>query len=136
MGKRQKVTLENLSSVIKDVFNDIEDATQDGVNKAIHRAALDGVKALKSESKNKVYRTGKYAAGWRTFSETNRVTGQSETLHNAAKPTLVHLLEYGHAKRGGGRVEGRPHVKPVEEELVRSLPESIAENIESNLRKI
>lgn len=136
MGKRQKVTKDNLASVIESIFDDVIEGSQDGMNKAIHRAALDSVKALKSESNEKVKLTGKYAKGWRTKSRTDNVTGQSETLYNASKPGLTHLLEHGHATRNGGRVAGRPHIAPVEAELVEALPDEIVDNIERNLDEI
>lgn len=59
-------------------------------------------------------RTGKYRGGWAV--KRRETAGKiSYFVHNAKFPGLTHLLEYGHAKRGGGRTAARPHIRPVEQ---------------------
>ena len=93
----------------------IQAYTED-VSEAIDQAARDTAKAMAKDLRETSPKdTGEYAKGWTYRKE----APGSYRVYNKKKPQLTHLLEHGHAKRGGGRVEGRPHIKPAEE---RHLP--------------
>lgn len=51
------------------------------------------------------------------------------TVHSKNRYQLAHLLEYGHAKRGGGRVEGKAHIAPAEEKGIRQLEDEIERSL-------
>lgn len=70
-------------------------------------------------------RTGKYAKSWKTKNTKETSTELQVTVYSPTRYMLAHLLENGHAKRGGGRVKAIPHIKPAEEageeQLVRDI---------------
>ena len=91
----------------------VEDSTQEAVNE------------LKQHSpKNR----GKYARGWTSTATKETNLALTKTIHNRT-PGLTHLLENGHAKRGGGRVEGIRHIAPVEEKMIRRFEERLKEKL-------
>ena len=52
------------------------------------------------------------------------------TVHSKNRYQIAHLLEHGHAKRGGGRVAAIPHIAPAEA----YGEESLKNKIERGLR--
>ena len=104
----------------------IQAYTED-VSEAIDQAARDTAKAMAKDLRETSPKdTGEYAKGWTHRKE----APGSYRVYNKKKPQLTHLLEHGHAKAGGGRVEGIPHIKPAEERHVPQLERKIAQILE------
>lgn len=76
-------------------------------------------------------RTGRYKKSWavkKTAESSNSIT---MTIHSKDRYQIAHLLEHGHAKRGGGRVAGREHIAPAEEKGNRELVQKIERGLRS-----
>lgn len=121
-----KIKIDQLANEIVKGLKEYSQDVIEGIDKASERIAKNAVKELKAKSPKK---TGEYAKGWgrkteKKFGETNTII-----IYNKTKPGLTHLLEHGHAKRGGGRVEGKPHIRPVEEEVIREFTAAVEEAI-------
>ena len=97
------------------------------VGAAIEEAVKETAQALAADLREtSPKKTGEYAKGWTYRKE----APGSYRVYNEKKPQLTHLLEHGHAKRGGGRVEGRPHIKPAEEHHALQLERKIVQILE------
>lgn len=72
---------------------------------------------------------GHYKDGWATKTDSENATSIGIVVYNRKKPGLTHLLEKGHAKRGGGRVSGMPHIAPAEENAIKSYEQRLKERI-------
>ena len=119
-------TIDNMDAAIMDILNEYEEFTVQTVREATQKIAKEGVKALKSSS-GAFGGSGKYARGWTSTSEGGRLD-TTVTIHNRT-PGLPHLLENGHAKRGGGRTAGRVHIAPVESKLINDYENYLKVNL-------
>jgi hypothetical protein len=120
-----KVKIDNLARTVEKTLSDYVDDVNDTVKEDIKEAGKEAVKELKQNSPK---RTGKYAKGWRSTVQKESAVGAEVVVHNKIYG-LTHLLENGHAKRGGGRVAGIPHIKPVEEDVTENLEKKIKEDL-------
>jgi hypothetical protein len=93
--------------------------TDESVQRIAEEIAAEGVEMLKAESPK---RFGDYAESWKV-----KRVGKVFVVHNKDHYRLTHLLEKGHAKVNGGRVEARVHIAPVESKMI--------ENFEDELRR-
>lgn len=127
MGRR-RVTVDQLAGAIEDILKQYEDNIEEGLEPVLRKTAQTARAEVKANSPK---RTGDYKKGWQYSQD-----GLHFSVYNGTKPQLTHLLENGHAKRDGGRVEGHPHIAPVEEKIQEQLPEEVIEAIEEAGRKV
>ena len=110
-----KVTPDNFAAAIEAVLKDYADDVDKNMKAAVKDVTALGAKVLKGNPGG-FGGSGKYSKGWTSTVETGRLSAQG-TVYNAKLPGLPHLLENGHAKRGGGRVPGKVHIAPVEQQI-------------------
>ena len=121
------IKIDQLAAEIAKGLAEYSQDVVEKVNVSSEKVGKAAVKKLKQTSPKK---TGKYAKSWTMTTE--RAVGQphKRIVHvRAPHYRLAHLLEYGHAKVGGGRVEGRPHIRPAEEEVIREFTREVEEVI-------
>ena len=119
-----KVGVNSVAKAINDVLSQYSDKVGDVLDDVIKEVATEAKKQLAATSPK---RTGRYAKGWRTENTGTRLS-PGQTVYNT-QPGLPHLLEFGHAKRGGGRVSAIPHIAPVND----NIPEMVEERLERKL---
>ena len=118
----KKITVDRLSDEIMDALEEYKEMTDEVVQTAVDTVSKETKKIVQAGSPIK---TGGYQKGW-AVKKTSAKAGQvSITVYNRKKPGLTHLLEKGHAKRGGGRVAGQPHIAPAEQYAVSELENKI-----------
>ena len=132
MASRRKVTLDTLSAELQKILDECADDVVDDVKEATKKVAQKGAQAVKNESlstfKDVHLKRGRYGSGWTSTVETGRLSAQG-IIYNRKYPGLPHLLEHGHAMRGGGRVEGKVHIAPVEKKIVEMYEKEIINDL-------
>lgn len=123
-----KTTIANLDQAIKGILDEYSDQILVSMEAATKEVAKAAVETLKNESNNTFrdvnLKKGRYGSGWTSTVETGRVSAKG-IIYNAKYPGLPHLLENGHANRGGGRTPGVPHIAPVAEKIEKEYMEAL-----------
>lgn len=114
----------NLDNLARDIMGQFADWT-DQVEKSVDDKVEQTAKSLRDDIEaHSPRKTGDYAKGW--VVKPRRVGGQKKlVVYNKDHYRLTHLLEKGHAKRGGGRVAGIPHIAPAADRHIKDLVSGI-----------
>ena len=121
-----KCTIDNLAKTIMEGIQEYADVASEDVKTAVRKAG----KNVKAEiSANAPKRTGAYAKSWAVKTQKETANSLEVVVHSKNRYQIAHLLEHGHAKRGGGRVAGIPHIAPAEENAVKQLEEDIVKKL-------
>ena len=122
----EKCTIDNLAKTIMEGLQEYADVASADVKTAVRKAG----KNVKTEiSANAPKRTGAYAKSWAVKTQKETANSLEVVVHSKNRYQIAHLLEHGHAKRGGGRVAGIPHIAPAEENAVKQLEEDIVKKL-------
>ena len=102
----------DFSDLIRSELTRYGTQVQEELLEVLPQVAKEATQKLHSESPK---RHGKYSKGW-TYKEDKGRLKAGVTVYGKTRDTyaVAHLLEKGHAKRGGGRVHAIVHIEPVE----------------------
>ena len=131
MSNSSIVRVDQLSSAITELIEEMNQTVIDGCNDAALKAAKAGAKELRatspvrSDGYNRKYAPGSYAKSWKykegteSSSKISKSYGISGyTIYNAKHYQLAHLLEFGHIiAQTGKRSKAISHIAPVNESV-------------------
>ncbi len=121
-----RVTIDNMAAAIMEGLNEYADLASDDLKAAVKKA---GTTARKEIQANAPSDTGTYAKSWSVKNTKETSNTLEVTVYSRNRYQLAHLLEHGHAKRGGGRVAGKSHIAPAEEKAIAELEQEITRKL-------
>lgn len=117
-----RVGIGGLADAVMKELTDYAELVTDDMKKAVKNA---GSAVRKDIQANAPKDSGAYAKSWAVKNRKENTHSLELTVYSRNRYQLAHLLEFGHAKRGGGRVPGKAHIAPAEEAGIKQLEAEI-----------
>ena len=122
-----KVSVSELADAVMEGLVEYAELATEDMKAAVKKAGQTVRKEIQTGAPVK---TGAYRKSWAVKTTRETSSFMEVTVHSRNRYQLAHLLEFGHAKRGGGRVSGSPHIAPAEEKGIRQLEDEIKKALE------
>ena len=116
------VSVDRLAETIMSGLTEYADSSTDLVKKSVQEVSKEVKKEIAA---NAPKRTGAYKKSWAAKKTKETSNSLVMTVHSKNRYQLAHLLEHGHARRGGGRVAAIPHIEPAEANGIEALKSKI-----------
>lgn len=120
------VSIDEMDNAIMEELEKYADLSADELKAAVKETAASVCKDIQAGAP---VDTGKYKKSW----SVKNVREDSESIelvvHSRNRYQIAHLLEHGHAKRGGGRVAAKPHIASAEQRGNEKLVQTIEQKL-------
>ena len=120
------VSIDEMDNAIMEDLEKYADLAADELKAAVKETAASVRKDIQAGAP---VDTGKYKKSW----SVKNVREDSESIelvvHSRNRYQIAHLLEHGHAKRGGGRVAAKPHIASAEQRGNEKLVQTIEQKL-------
>lgn len=120
------ISVDELADAVMENLTEYANLAAEDMKKAVRKTGNTARKEIEAGAPKD---TGVYAKSWSVKTTKESANALEVTVHSRNRYQLAHLLEHGHAKRGGGRVSARPHIAPAEETAMEQLEKEIERSL-------
>ena len=117
-------SIDDMAAEIMSGLQEYADLAAAEMKKAVKKTATEVKKEIAA---NAPVKSGRYKKSWTAKKIKENSHTLEMTVHSKDRYQIAHLLEHGHAKRGGGRVAAIPHIAPAEANGEQMLEKLITE---------
>ena len=117
-----RVRVDQLAAAVMEGLAEYAELAADEMKAAVKKAGGSVKKDIQAGAPKD---TGAYAKSWSVKNVKETSNSIELVVHSRNRYQISHLLEFGHAKRGGGRVPGKAHIAPAEKRAERTLEQEI-----------
>ena len=118
----ERVSVDQMAQTIMDGLLEYADLATEDMKAAVKKA---GNKAKSDVQAGAPVDTGKYKKSWTVKTTKENANALEVTVHSKNRYQLAHLLEFGHAKRNGGRTRAFPHIASAEAAAAELLEQEV-----------
>lgn len=123
----RRVSVNQMADAIAQSMSEYAELSNETMKKSVTEVGQSVKKDIQGGAPVK---TGRYKKSWTVQKVKENANTLVVAVHSLDRYQIAHLLENGHAKRGGGRVAAIPHIAPAEqrgaEELVSKIERGLS----------
>lgn len=119
-----KIKVDDLAKTIQKELEQYHRLTNEQLKETVREVGKETKEVVKE---NAPVKSGDYRKSWAVKVVNESADRLHLVVHSKDSYQLTHLLEFGHAKRNGGRTKAIPHIGDAEQKAVQSFEKKVKE---------